>query len=422
VLKLKSLYGLTKPYNFERALPFVTAIFFLFLISCVMWVYVFSGKLNWGTYRLAYFLYLESTVLVAAALSLAPRYAWLLIALCCIELSLGLGTSALGRMQIPATTLLPSNFGYEVPEFRYHVLLQAVPTPNFSQSLPLSIQHDSYGLRGAERVQKRLKQQIVIATLGGSTTYGLGVANGETWPDVLERKLGDEYAVLNHGVTGYSTEENLIQTLFYLNSYDVTPKCAVYYEGWNDLQNAYLPNLDPAFADFHLLSEVEDLQVRKTPLVAKISPLGNIVIRYLQAWLETIPRPEDFSHWAPGRGSDIRLEKIFRSNLEAIAAINGSRGITSIFVGQVMNRVKLRGATRSKWVPLVQDSDVWPLQEHFNAILKRTAEAVGSPEFIPPIDEFQDADFWDRGHFSPQGAEKFATMLAPIVRANCKKN
>ena len=132
------------------------------------------------------------------------------------------------------------------------------------------LQHDSYGLRGAERDRNRLAQKIVIAAVGGSTTYGLGVANGQTWPDMLERKLGDQYAVLNHGVVGYSTVENLIQTLFYLNSYNVKPQCAVYYEGWNDIHNAHLPNLDPAYANWHQLKKAETL--RELPLAARISP------------------------------------------------------------------------------------------------------------------------------------------------------
>lgn len=276
-------------------------------------------------------------------------------------------------------------------------------------------------MRGAERDKDQLKQQIVIATIGASSTYDIGVANGQTWSDVLERNLGDEYAVLNHGVPGYSTVENLIQTLFYLNFYDVTPQCAVYYLGWADIRNAHLPNLDPAFADFHLLGQSQNLETQKTPLLAQISPLGRIVIRYSQAWLETIPMPESFSNRPRERGSDIRLEKIFRANIEAIAAINKQRGITSIFVGQVLNRAKLRDTTSYGWLPLVRDIDVWPLQAHFNTILKDTAEALGSPEFVPPIDEFHDTDFVDNGHFSPEGAEKFAAMLTPIVRSSCKK-
>src|SRR5262249_44739814 len=133
-------------------------------------------------------------------------------------------------------------------------------------------------LRSARTDPEQLKRQIVIATVGGSSTYGAFVANDDTYPDALERILGDGYAVLNHGVPGYSTAEHLIQTLFYLDSYGVKPQCAIYYVGWNDIRNAHVPNLDPGYADFHLLSQLQNLKIRKTPALMNISPLGRIVV------------------------------------------------------------------------------------------------------------------------------------------------
>jgi hypothetical protein len=70
--------------------------------------------------------------------------------------------------------------------------------------------------------------------------------------------------------------------------------------------------------------------------------------------------------------------------------------------------------------PLVRDVDVWPLEDHFNAIVKGTADSIGVSNFIPPIDEFQDDDFADRDHFSAKGAAKFALMITPIVKSSCK--
>jgi lysophospholipase L1-like esterase len=331
-------------------------------------------------------------------------------------------------MHLAAKALLPLDVN--LAPFEFHPLLQGTPEPNFtrfspffSRSSPFKITHDSYGLRGDERDKELLKQQIVIATVGGSTNYDVGVGDEQTWSSVLERKLGSQYAVLNHGVPAYSTVENLIQTLFYLDSYDVRPRCAIYYEGWNDIRNAHLPHLDPAYADNHLLAKFDALQVQPPALrLGKISPVGQIVVRYLQSWSEIIPTPEDVSRMPFQQGSDPRLEKYFRANLEAIAAVNEKRGITSIFVGQVLNRAQLTDNTSYGWLPLVRDKDVWPLQARFNTVLKETADALGSPSFIPPIEEFRDSDFVDNGHFSAEGSEKFATMLLPLVRANCTSN
>ena len=169
---MKSFYGFSKPYNFQRAFPFLTASFFLLLIIGIMPVMALFGKLDWGkTYRFLYFLYIGSIALAAAALSFMPRIAWLLIALCFIEISLGLGTTVLVNVHVLRNSLLPKNLRLSDDtwnDYQFHPLLQIVPRPNVLRLSPFKIQHDSYGLRGAERDKNRLRQQIVIATVGGS--------------------------------------------------------------------------------------------------------------------------------------------------------------------------------------------------------------------------------------------------------------
>ena len=100
-----------------------------------------------------------------------------------------------------------------------------------------------------------------MATFGGSTTYDIGAGEGDTWSDRLADALeqGDRgrFFVVNHGVPGYTTVEHLIQTAFYQTKFGKSPRCAIYYVGWNDLRNAHIPDLDPAYADFHLPSQVD---------------------------------------------------------------------------------------------------------------------------------------------------------------------
>jgi len=51
-----------------------------------------------------------------------------------------------------------------------------------------------------------------------------------------------------------------------------------------------------------------------------------------------------------------------------------------------LNRARIHGVRPEKWWPFIRNDDLWPLQEHFNSILKETAEAAGNPIFIPPIE------------------------------------
>ena len=422
-MKVRTLYGFGQPYDFHRIAPVFVGGLLCSLTVIAGAIFAVMHRVSTGTPRFEYFGYLAGLSLLGTFLAVTPRIAWLVHAVCFAELLAGLGSSALASTGLLPNSLLPANTR-PVPvaagQFQYHPLLQVVPIPNYSRSNPVPIRHDSNGLRGPERVKARLEQQVVIATLGGSSTYDLGVGNGDTWSDDLEQELGERYAVLNHGVPGYSTVENLIQTLFYLDAYGIAPRCAVYYVGWNDIRNAHLPKLDHAYADFHLLSQIDSERVRKPAIRVAFSPLGQSLITALRRAFDTIPLAVEYRGDPPLPGSDERLEQIFRANLTAIATINRRRHVESIFLGQVLNRARLQGEGRYGWLPLVRDADVWPLQQRFNTILEETADAIGVPRLIPAIEKFRDEDFVDRGHFTVKGAAKFAHMVAPIVKSHCR--
>jgi hypothetical protein len=265
---MKVLYGFGKPYDFHKILPFLAGLFLLLTILVAAGArFAATGYLNWGALRDAYSLYLVGLSLAGMLLSIFPRIAWFVLAICFTEFLIGIGGYALAAIHVLPMQLFPANAAGTAPvgQFQYHPLLQVIPTPNYSRLHPFAISHDSNGIRGPERTSTELKQQVVVATLGSSTTYDLAVPNGQTWSDDLEQQLGRGYAVINHGVPGYSTVENLLQTLFYLDTYGVRPRCAVYF-GWNDIHIAHLPNLDPAYANFHLLNQFDIMNVRKNRL------------------------------------------------------------------------------------------------------------------------------------------------------------
>src|SRR5215471_1896767 len=366
---MKALYGFGKPYDFHKVLPFLAGLFLLLIILAAAGArFAATGHWNWGALREAYLLYLVGLSLAGTLLSFSPRIAWLVLTICFTEFLIGVGSYALTAIHVLPVPLFPVTLTANVGQFQYHPLLQVIPTPNYSRLHPFAISHDSNGIRGPERTSTELKHQVVVATVGSSTTYDMGVPNGQTWSDDLEQQLGRGYAVINHGVPEYSTVENLLQTLFYLDTYGVWPHCAVYF-GWNDILNAHLPDLDPAYANFHLLSQIDSF-VRKKPLEVSFSPLARIVNRSLEAVFDTVPFAPNFLNDPPVPGTDVRLEQMFRRNLEAIAAINKERNIVSIFVGQVLNRARLQSKERNGFNPLIRDVDVWPLQDRFNSIVK----------------------------------------------------
>ena len=117
---------------------------------------------------------------------------------------------------------------------------------------------------------------------------------------------------------------------------------------------------------------------------------------------------------------DPELDAIYQRNIRAISAINRQRGVGTIWVGQLLNRERLGGEGRYGWLPLVRDRDLWPMQQDFNALLERTARELGDVYVGVPAQSFTGADFVDQGHFSKQGAQRFADALAPVVRETCR--
>jgi hypothetical protein len=210
-------------------------------------------------------------------------------------------------------------------------------------------------------------------------------------------------------VPGYTTVEHLIQTAFYQTKFGKKPRCAIYYVGWNDLRNAHIPDLDPAYADFHLPSQVDSLKVRRVGgSHVTISPLLTMVMRVIGANFDTVRYFVDPYGRDPVTGDDPALDALYERNIRAISAINRQRGVTTIWVGQLLNRAQLSGDGRYGWLPLVRDRDLWPMQQEFNALLARTANELGDIYVDVPTDSFSDADFVDNGHFSVQGAQRFA--------------
>src|SRR5262245_17482066 len=424
-MSVLDLYGLSRPYQMSRVLPLLTALAFLaglLMLGALGWS---VDVVRYASYRWYFLVYVIVASAAAAVLSFRPAVAWLLITVIFLDCSLAIGTLALKKLGLARVALAPSNdtVAKSEPAFQYHPLLQARPIPGYRGVThdDQPVQHDRFGLRGRDLDESAVSKKKLIAVFGGSTTYDIGVGTGHTWPEVLNDALGADYVVLNYGVLGYSSAEHVVQTAFYAKAYNRYPECSIYYLGWNDIRNSQLPNLDPGYANFHLLSQIDNLQVRKTPLAVHVSPIARIGFRQTQGFFDTVPRSPEFRDLKPSAAVDARLEEIFRRNVRSIAAINQANGIRTVFVGQILNRAQLKSDRVYGWLPLVRDSDIWPLEEHFNRALRDEARKTGVAGFIEvPIAAFVDGDFLDNGHFSTAGAKKFATLVAPQVPELCR--
>jgi len=402
-------FGLARPYRFERTLLAAVALIVLIATAGLALGLWRAGELTTGTPRATYFVYLVGVALVALIALRWTKLGMALMALAAIELGLGI-----------ATRLLPANVG-DPQRFAWHALLQAVPIPSLDlvTSNGVHIHHTSQGMRGREPTEPELAERTIMAAFGGSSAYDLALSDGETWPDRLGQALGDRFLVINHGVPGYSTVEHVIQTAFYEDTFGRPPHCALYYVGWNDIRNAHIQNLDAAYADFHLPSQVDSLRTRRVGGGnVTFSPLLTELARVVSALVDTVQYSPTLDGTVEA-GSDPALEADFERNVRTISAVNRGRGVKTLWIGQLLNRARLRGNDMYGWLPYVRDRDVWPLQQRFNDVLARTARALDDPLIQAPIEAFGADDFVDQGHFSAQGARRFVGYVAPVVVREC---
>jgi len=399
----------------------VLALLLAIVVAATAAVLAVSGELAAGGPRTLYFLWLLALLVLAMLLARWPKVGVPLLVLAALDFTWGMGSWALAPAGSPS--LLPP-VEAETQRFKWHPLLQAVPIPGLAvtSATGLAIRHSSEGTRGRDPAPADLAAGQVVATFGGSATYDIGNGEGETWPDRLAEALkGDRLVVINHGVPGYTTAEHLIQTAYYADRFGRTPRCAVYFVGWNDLRNSHIPGLDPGYADFHLPSQVDSLTVRRVGgSQITFSPLLTVLARLVGAEVDIVRYAKDPYALAPADGSDPALASIFGRNVRAISAINRQRGTATVWVGQIVNRERLKGEGLYGWLPRVRDRDVWPRLQELNQGLERIARELGDTYLAIPIDAFGNADFVDQGHFSAAGARRFAQYLAPVVRDACR--
>jgi lysophospholipase L1-like esterase len=348
------------------------------------------------------------------------------------------GQSSLGRMSPPRALFLMAvivffnlllleglsriyfRFVSKMPNydlmFQPHPYLAAVPAPGISAGRSgIRISHNSSGFRGPELDTTKRRDRTRIVALGGSSTYCVSITDDATWPYLLEKKLGPGFEVVNLGVPGYTTVENLIQTAFWLP--DLTPKIAIYYLGWNDARNLHIRNLKPDYSDFHGVHQREVLQADKG-FVDRFATVRLIKKALYRPFRRGGAIPDEKAFTAE---VDPRALELYGRNLKSIGALCHAHGIEAIFVPQLVNRAVLTNETSYGWLPFVKDKDLPAMIDAYN----RQMQAIANQLNLPFADEvikqnFQPADFIDQGHFSPSGTAKFAEALTARVRTLSK--
>lgn len=418
----KNYFGLKKPYNFAIALPFLIFFTYFLIIILVLGTFFIKNKtlFNPQTFYLLYLIVLAFIGILTVRFKLISYVFMVLITL---EIFSGLGTYYLKEKKIVNLSFIPSveNIYKNIPNcgFEYHPLLVAVPKINsVSDCGKKKPTHNKDRLRGKNIDVKGKK---LINVFGGSTTYDGGVRDDQTWPFLLNKFLGNRYAIANHGVPGYTTVEHVIQTSFYHTVQGKTPSCSIYYIGWNDIRNAHIEKLDPGYANFHLKSQSTNLGLLhdlNPPEMNSFSSLKNAFsfLKYLLIKdrineMRVVKKAEDLVIGKTFQGEDEFLTKIFINNIKVIIGMNKIRNIKTVFIPQILNKFKLTSDNVYGWIPKIKDKDVIELLQIYNNHLKKIANQNGAYFIDIDASQFLNNDFVDQGHFNASGSEKFARLV-----------
>jgi len=97
--------------------------------------------------------------------------------------------------------------------------------------------YNSHGFRGDEFEKEKPDNTFRIFALGGSTTFGVGAVDNETWPAHLQKIMNKKITeknieVINFGLSGATTES--YYELIKNKIISLDPDLIIMYDGWND--------------------------------------------------------------------------------------------------------------------------------------------------------------------------------------------
>ena len=258
---------------------------------------------------------------------------------------------------------------------------------------------------------------ISIATVGGSTTFGTRLTDEDTWPWQLQQALGDRYAVVNYGVPGYTTAENIIQMSLLVP--ESGARVVIFYEGWNDIRNYHWPAFAPDYYT-HGMTQFDTLLPRARDQASLLERAArySYVMRLVG---QAAGVPVSAQGQPPSKDGDPEVDRIYVRNLRTLKALASQFGMTALFVPQVLNDEALaRAGDRGGWTPYVASAALPALMRNFNNLMAGVC-AAGEPACLfvdePLRAAWNNDDFIDEGHLSKRGGEKLAGILARRIQA-----
>jgi lysophospholipase L1-like esterase len=255
---------------------------------------------------------------------------------------------------------------------------------------------------------------IRIVCIGGSTTFCTGVSDEYSWPAILQKMLGSNYAVINYGVPAYNTVEGLIQMALYVP--ELKPDIVVFHQGTNDLYNYYLGDNYPDYryhAD-HIMPSALLARKRDETCFEKFSKLSGIF------WMTSRTAARFKEQEVPVKHSkpDTIVDYVFQRNLRNMLSMADNIPAKSIFIGQVKNPFH-SNKDDNPWSFRVEPELVLPFMARMNNMAKEICQSDSLCTYYDFMNTipWKPDHFWDSMHLTKAGNELFADRLVKVIEA-----
>lgn len=332
-----------------------------------------------------------------------------------------MGAEILGQLVylIKNGNFLFQNITYNINSkiFEFHPYLAGRPKSSVKvtyKKKTITTTKDHTRWTGAQQNDSSL---IRIAILGGSTAFGTGVTDEDSWPALLQTNLGKQYAVINYGVPGYSTAENIIQMALIVP--EKKPQIIIFYLGWNDIKNYHEKKLGADYYGHGIRQYVTlgipiSFRQDKYQALKEIFAIAWFIDRmnkkynksFQKSTLELFAEPDQF------------VDNVYSRNLRTLKLLSENIDAVPVFIPQVLNDMHYYEKKGShKWTRHIEDEAMPMLMDRFNSQMNDLKEdncmvlnEVLKEKWLPN-------DFIDEGHFSKSGGIKFAEIIARYIRS-----
>lgn len=275
---------------------------------------------------------------------------------------------------------------------------------------------NEWGGRGPTLAPRESGRRRVIC-LGGSTTFGPSIKEGDTWPGRLAA-LAPEWSVMNAGVSGYTSRHVLAFAQGSL--LDLAPDLLILYIGRNDMhanESYHGDYFRPDYAHMHgVRIEPEGLHkwlLRNSWVVLTLTRWR----RGISSGIGRVMR----RHGPPITTTGPRGLAAFRRNIEDLLTLAARRGIPVLLVSEAPGYlpVELPDGSRNPHLGHLARDAPGVAPEVYTAGLERYADELrttGAP-FLDLAREFprDPSLFADSIHLSGKGGAEVARRILPVA-------